>query len=60
METMLVNIDEYIIIFFNYVHANPITFGALWGLLKLATINSETSVDDSILTWIGSKFGVKF
>ena len=54
------NLDKHIIIFFNYIHSNPITFGALWGILKLMAMKSSTNTDDKILTWIGNKFGVKF
>jgi len=54
------NFDKYIIIFFNYVHSNPITFGGVWGLLKLIAMRSPSTTDDKILTWIGNKFGVKF
>jgi len=54
------NLDKHIIIFFNYVHNNPITFGTLWALLKLRAMQSPTTTDDKILTWIGNKFGVKF
>lgn len=56
----MVNIDEYIITGIAYIHDNPLTFGALWGLLKLLARYTPSVTDDKIMTWIGQKLGVRF
>ena len=56
----LVNVDPFILIALSYVHGNPLIFGALWGVLKIAAKRSKNTDDDKILTMIGNLFGVKF
>jgi hypothetical protein len=56
----MINIDQYIITGIDYVHKNPLFFGALLGLLKLIALRTPSVTDDKILTWIGQKIGIRF
>jgi len=56
----MINTDPFIALALNYVHVNPLTFAAVWGLLKLLAKKSSNNTDDKILTWLGNLVGIKF